>query len=64
MACNCGGRSGGRVPARSPAILYRHTDPHGGKVDYADEQQALAAQRTRGGTVEKVDGRTGATLQS
>ncbi|TBO56772.1 hypothetical protein EYS09_26215 [Streptomyces kasugaensis] len=67
MGCNCGGRSGGHVTRNADGTVHsvwRHTDPHGGKVDYASENGARIALDARGGKVEQVDPRTGAVLRT
>jgi len=71
MGCNCGGRSSGGRATRTgttgttvTGTVWRHTDPHGGRVDYADESRARTAQRARGGTVEEIDPRTGAATHA
>ncbi|MFG2225380.1 hypothetical protein [Streptomyces sp. NPDC048644] len=43
--------------------MWRHTDPYGGKVDYASETGADIALKARGGKVEQVDPRTGAAVR-
>ncbi|NGO70506.1 hypothetical protein [Streptomyces boncukensis] len=63
MGCNCGGRSGGRATRTgTTGTVWRHIDQHGGQVDYASEASARIAQRARGGTVDQIDPRTGATI--
>ncbi|MFJ2374961.1 hypothetical protein ACIOZL_19460 [Streptomyces sp. NPDC087769] len=60
---SCGGRSGGRATGRSGGIAWRHTDPYGGRVDYATPERADIALKAKGGTVQQVDTRTGAPIQ-
>ncbi|WP_019549833.1 MULTISPECIES: hypothetical protein [Streptomycetaceae] len=63
MGCNCGGRSGGRATGTgAKGTVWRHTDPHGGRVDYADPTRAETARKARGGKVEQIDPRTGAIV--
>ncbi|MEE1774453.1 hypothetical protein PUR34_41360 [Streptomyces sp. JV185] len=64
MACSsCGGRSGGRATGRAAGIVWRHTDPHGGRVDYPTQERAEIALNARGGVIQQVDARTGAPIQ-
>jgi len=60
---SCGGRSGGRATGRG-GIVWRHTDSYGGRVDYPTEERAEIALRAKGGTVQQVDARTGAPIQT
>ncbi|MGW1838568.1 hypothetical protein [Streptomyces sp. NPDC002067] len=66
MGCNCGGRSGGRstrTATGNARSVWRHTDPYGGKVDYASETGARIGLNARGGKVEEVDPRTGEPIR-
>lgn len=64
MGCSsCGGRSAARPLSQSgQPVAWRHYQPSGGSVDYLDEARAERAKTALGGTVVKVDTRTGAPI--
>jgi hypothetical protein len=63
MAC-CGGRQAAKpLPASGVPVAWLHTDRHGGRVPYYDQNLALLAQHRNGGKVEKINTRTNEVLE-
>ncbi|MFG2734380.1 hypothetical protein ACGFX7_06115 [Streptomyces harbinensis] len=65
MSC-CGrtGRGAARPLSQSgQPVAWRHYQPSGGSVDYPDEARADHARDKIGGTVTKIDARTGAPIE-
>ncbi|WP_216355940.1 hypothetical protein [Streptomyces sp. MP131-18] len=44
-------------------VAWLHTDQHGGRVPYYDQNLALLAQHRNGGKVEKINTRTNEVLE-
>lgn len=68
MACNCGGRGGGRATSTGSrsgsGVTWQHTDQYGGVVPYRDERTAFAALRRNKGRVDQLAWGTGAVLET